>query len=67
MVNEWTELTTDNEDEVYQKYDERYPVVIATKNFDMIYPIYELYPTSATIHTMAKYGGYYYMILPKLR
>ena len=64
IVNGWTEITPDNEEEVYNLPPERI-VVANVVNVLMFYtPLPEM---SITISTMAKYGGYYYYELPELK
>ena len=62
--NGWTEITQDNEEEVYNLEPER--IVIANVVNGLAF--YTTLPdTSITISTMAKYGGYYYYELPELK
>lgn len=62
--NGWTEITPDNEEEVYNLPPERI-VVANVVNVLMFYtPLSEI---PITISTMAKYGGYYYYELPELK
>ena len=62
--NGWTEITQDNEDEVYNLPPER--IVIANVVNGLTFYT-TLLDTSITISTMAKCGGYYYYELPELR
>ena len=60
---QWTEITEDNMDEVYNMDGNR--LVIASKFLNE--KIYRRYgEVSTTISTMVKIGGYYYMELPEL-
>jgi hypothetical protein len=60
---QWTEITEDNMDEVYNKDGNR--LVIACKFLDDT--MYRMNADmSPTISTMAKRGGYYYIELPEL-
>lgn len=63
---EWKEITQDNVDEVYDLDSQRIPIHIAHKCFDgeIIYGSKNCF--SSSFGTMAKYGGYYYIVLPKL-
>lgn len=70
---EWTEITQSNCDEVYKILDKGFKIVIAHKhreydeefNYIEEYITYEINHTMS-IGTMAKYGGFYYIVLPKL-
>lgn len=70
---EWKEITQNNCDEVYEILDKGFKIVIAHKNRNYIeeyncieeFITYEINHTMS-IGTMAKYGGYYYIVLPKL-
>lgn len=71
---EWTEITRNNVDEVYKYFDDGYPIIIAhiERNFDETLGIIEETITyqmnhSLSFNGMAKYGEYYYIILPKLK
>lgn len=65
--NPWTEITQDNCDEVYDMYYKRIPMYFAYKSSDgkIIYGSRDTF--GASFGTMAKYGGYYYIVLPKLK
>ena len=55
----WREITEDNQDEVYNIPQER--LMIYSKGF-----YYKMWEVSPTISTMAKFGGYYYLEIPKV-
>ena len=61
--NGWTEITPDNEEEVYDTPPERL-VIANIINGLVFYSSYN--DMSMSIATMAKYGGYYYYVLPEL-
>ena len=62
--NGWTEITPDNEEEVYNIPPERI-VVSHVVNGLIYYSSYgDMY---CSIATMAKHGGYYYYVLPELK
>ena len=65
--NPWTEITQDNCDEVYDMYHKGIPIYFAYKclDGDIFYGSRNNF--SVGFGTMAKYGGYYYIILPKLK
>ena len=59
--NGWTEITPDNVEELYDK-----PIAVAWKYEDKTY--YSLAgDCTISLATMAKYGGYYYCVLPELK
>ena len=59
--NGWTEITPDNVEELYDK-----PIAVAWKYEDKTY--YSLAgDCTISLATMAKYGGYYYYVLPELK
>ena len=59
--NGWTEITPDNVDELYDK-----PIAVAWKYEGKTY--HSLAGDLAiSLSTMAKYGGYYYYVLPELK
>lgn len=63
---EWKEITQDNCDTVYELDSQDYPIMIAHK-LDGHYTTYhDLHNITPSIGTMAKHGGYYYIVLPKL-
>lgn len=62
--NSWTEITPDNEEEVYDAPPERL-VIANIINGLVFYSTYN--DMSISIATMAKYGGYYYYVLPELK
>ena len=62
--NGWTEITPDNEEEVYDTPPERL-VIANIINGLVFYSSYN--DMSMSIATMAKYGGYYYYVLPELK
>lgn len=65
--NPWTEITQDNVDEIYDMYNKGIPIHFAYKclDGDIFYGSRDTFGCS--FGTMAKYGGYYYMVLPKLK
>ena len=63
---EWIEITKENCDEVYELDSQDYPIMIARKWNDHYITYHNLHNCSASIGTMAKHGGYYYIVLPKL-
>ena len=59
--NGWTEITPDNVEELYDK-----PIAVAWKYEGKTY--YSLAgDCTISLATMAKYGGYYYYVLPELK
>ena len=62
--NGWTEITPDNEEEVYDTPPERL-VIASIINGSVFYSSYN--DMSMSIATMAKYGGYYYYVLPEFK
>ena len=61
IKNGWTEITPDNVEELYDK-----PIAVAWKYEDKTY--YSLAgDCTISLATMAKYGGYYYYVLPELK
>jgi hypothetical protein len=63
-INGWVEITPDNEEEVYDVPPER----LVTANITNGLVFYSSYnDMSISIATMAKYGGYYYYVLPELK
>ena len=63
---EWTKITQDNCDTIYELDSQDYPIMIARKWDDNYITYHNLHNCTASIGTMAKYGGYYYIVLPKL-
>ena len=63
---EWIEITQENCDELYELDLENYPIMIAHKWDDNYITYHDLHNCSASIGTMAKYGEFYYIVLPKL-
>lgn len=65
--NPWTKITQDNCDEVYDMYNKGIPIHFAYKcpDGDIFYGSRDTF--NSGFGTMAKHGGYYYMVLPKLR
>ena len=63
---EWKEITQENCDTVYELDSQNYPIMIANKLDDNYITYHDLHNCTASIGTMAKYGGYYYIVLPKL-
>lgn len=61
-LNGWTEITPDNVEELY-KSKERVCVAFIC-NGEVSYMCGQF---GLTLSTMAKYGGYYYYVLPELR
>lgn len=64
---EWIEITQENCDQVYELDSQDYPIMIARKWDDNYITYHNLHNCTASIGTMAKYGGYYYIVLPKLK
>ena len=62
--NGWTEITPDNEEEVYDTPPERL-VIASIINGLVFYSSYN--DMSMSIVTMAKHGGYWYYVLPELK
>lgn len=70
----WTEITKNNVEDIYRLSDNGYPIIIGTKhreyndNFDIMEEIitYQM-NNSLSFNTMAKFGGYYCIVLPKLK
>ena len=60
--NGWTEITPDNVDELYES-KERVCVAFVC-NGEVSYMCVQF---GITLSTMAKYGGYYYYVLPELK
>ena len=63
---EWIEITQNNCDEVYELDSQDYPIMIACKLDDTFITYKDLHSVTPSIGTMAKFGEYYYMVLPKL-
>lgn len=61
-INGWTEITPDNVEELYES-KERVCVAFAC-NGEVSYMCGQF---GITLSTMAKYGGYYYYVLPELK
>ena len=62
--NGWIEITQDNEEEVYNIPSER----LVFANYINGTPFYTSFDyMTLTISTMAKFGGYYYYVLPELK
>lgn len=64
---EWTKITQDNCDEVYELESQGYPIMIANRLDNNYITYHDIHNISMTIGTMAKYEGYYYIVLPKLK
>lgn len=64
---EWIEITQENCDELYELDLENYPIMIAHKLDDNWITYHDLRNCITSIGTMAKYGGFYYIVLPKLK
>lgn len=62
--NGWTEITQDNEEEVYDLEPERIVVANIVNGLTFYTTLLDM---SIAISTMAKYGGYYYYELPELK
>lgn len=63
-INGWTEITPDNEEEVYDTPPERL-VIANIINGLVFYSSYN--DMSTSIVTMVKHGGYYCYVLPELK
>lgn len=66
---EWTEITQENCDTVYELHTQGYPIMFARKSQigNHVYASYGIKHTiGMSITDMAKHGGYYYIVLPKL-
>lgn len=63
---EWKKITQDNCDTVYELDSQKYPIMIAHKLDDNWITYNDLHNISIGIGTMAKFGEYYYIVLPKL-
>jgi hypothetical protein len=59
----WTELHEYNEDYLYAAVDELGSSRVVLYHDGMYFPLDHI---SASIHTLAKYGGYYYYIVPRI-
>ena len=69
----WTELHVDNEDYLYAAVEELGSSRVVLYHDGMYFPLnsisgmyFPLNSISASIHTLAKYGGYYYYIVPRI-
>lgn len=62
--NGWTEITPDNEEEVYNLEPERIVIANIVNGLMFYTPLFDMH---ITISTMAKQGGYYYYVLPELK
>ena len=61
----WTEITPDNVEEI--KSIERNRIIICASNsIGYMYPS-TLLSLACSLESMAKYGGYYYYVLPELK
>ena len=63
----WKEITEDNCDIIYQIDEHEFPIMIANRLSDEHITYHDLHNVSIGIGTMAKYGGYYYNVLHKLK
>lgn len=63
---QWKEITRNNCDTVYELDSQDYPIMIAYKLDDNYITYHNLRDITPSIGTMAKVGGYYYIVLPKL-
>ena len=63
MRNGWTEITPDNMEEVYGIDQDRLVIQYIGSDCHIIRMGRDFF---ASISTMAKYGGYYYHVLPEL-
>ena len=63
---EWTKITQDNCDTIYELDSQHYPIMIAHKLDNNWITYHDLHNISISIGTMAKFGEYYYIVLPKL-
>ena len=63
---EWKKITQDNCDTVYELDSQGYPIMIAHKLDDNYITYNNLHDCALSIGTMAKFGKYYYIVLPKL-
>ena len=63
---EWKEITQENCDTVYELDSQDYPIMIAHRLDDHYTTYHDLHNVTPSIGTMAKHGGYYYIVLPKL-
>ena len=59
----WTELHEYNEDYLYAAVDELESSRVVLYHDGMYFPLDHI---SASIHTLAKSGGYYYYIVPRI-
>lgn len=59
----WIEITKDNEAEVYHLPEERLVILNTNVEYNGIHMYGDILPS---ICTMAKCGGYYYIVLPEL-
>ena len=58
----WIEITKDNEAEVYHLPEERLVILNTNVEYNGIHMYGDILPS---ICTMAKCGGYYYIVLPE--
>ena len=64
---QWTKITQDNCDTVYELDSQDYPIMIANKLDDNYITYHNLCDCTPSIGTMAKLENYYYIVLPKLK
>jgi hypothetical protein len=63
--NGWTEITSDNVDDVYKLDISRLVIAVVDSHGSPQYAKYDIMSTS--INEMAKIGGCFYYVLPELR
>ena len=60
--NGWTEITPNNVEELYESKERVCVAFVCNGEVS-----YTLVHSNITLSTMAKYGGYYYYVLPELK
>ena len=62
----WIEITQDNVNELYELRDKGIPFMISYIDCDGNISYSDVKSMYLSLNTMAKYGGYYYFVLPHL-
>ena len=63
LNNDWTEITPDNVDDIYNLAESRFVDVLDSRTM-VVKGVNDWW---CTLSTMSKRGGYYYLVLPELK
>ena len=63
--NGWTEITTDNVEEI-KSIESNRVIICASNSIGYMYPS-TLLSLACSLESIADYGGYYYYVLPELK